>query len=293
MENEINKDLVKHIIRKAVVYDEENQDNFHFSIKILMNMLDRRGSNLARDKFLKRLFKKMVDENDIIQKKKIQYEIIISILSKEKLSRTPLDINILFHFLTDRYHFFKRLRDDMDNEKLLALIRVINYKNYNSGETLINYGDEGYRFYIVLNGRVGIYKHRMIEKEMSYKEYLQYYHNIKFVEKNELKSKRLEDKNEDYLISKALDNLNANTLHLKKTFFIEEEELIHEMNEGDEIGEIALINKIKTTATVKTLESSDIAYIDKSDYNNVIRLLEEKKFQLKVQNLKKNYVIIT
>jgi hypothetical protein len=135
------------------------------------------------------------------------------------------------------------------------------------------------------------------EGKNALKEFVIYLSTIKYKEKNEFKLSRVEDANRNIanigLIK--LGNYEYTKLqdfNVKKNYFIEEEILFGEKKEGDEFGEIALIKKTTRTATIKALNTCQIASIEKYDYNMIIRRLEERKFNTAVEDFRKGYRLI-
>ena len=106
---------------------------------------------------------------------------IYSILEKSKLSRTKIEIRILTEYLSSKFEYFKKLRTQ-DALKCEKLVSVLNIESFKENAPIINYGEEGDKFYIVLEGTVGVYKPIYIEKIMSVNENYSYMTNIKFQE---------------------------------------------------------------------------------------------------------------
>jgi CRP-like cAMP-binding protein len=278
--------------RGALTLDPINQERFASNIKILEKNIDKRPTELLKEKNLKDEFKR--NEESTVAKKVSQYIIIKSILSKEKITRTKPEIKLLSNYMCDKYLFFRKLREHSDNDKLEACLKVLNYESVKTGINLIHFNDLGQKFYIVLNGRVGIFKHKLIEEEMYEREFVEYLHKIKYLEKNENKLRRVEEKNMDHLFLAKLYDYDPSKINNnnRKIYNIEIEEKITEKTNGEEFGEISLVQRIKTTATVRTITDCDIAYISKNDYNHIIREIEEKKFHSKIEDFKKNFSIL-
>jgi CRP-like cAMP-binding protein len=282
--------------RKGLNLDNDEKNLMVKKIDILANNLDKRPSTLLKEKSLGE-FKRGPEELDFSTKRFIQFKTIMTILQKPKLERTKTDIKILSQFMCDRYSFFKKLREESDNDKLEACLKVLNYERFEENTNIINYGEIGDKFYIILTGTIGIYKHKIVKQELTMKQFMEYLQKIKYKEKNELKLKRVEDANVEGNISliRVFDydpNRLVNTVNYRKIYNIEVEEFVGEKCEGEEFGEVALAQKINRTATVRTQTYCDILSIERTDYNLIIRELEEKKFNGKIEGLRKNYPII-
>lgn len=222
---------------------------------------------------------------------------VVELLNKNKKERNKMDIKILASILTERCNFFKKLKEESDNDKIEALSGVMNLEIYNDGDYIINFGEEGSKFYIIIEGRAGVYKPHLGEKNMSLKEFVIYLNTLKFKEKNEFKLTRVEEANRN-LANIAVIKLGnyeytkLQDINVRKNYFIEEEILIEEKQEGDEFGEIALIKRTTRTATIKAINTCKLATIEKHDYNMIIRRMEERKFNTAIDDFRKGYRLI-
>ena len=233
-------------------------------------------------------------KSTIEKQREISTEHILQILIKPRSTRNILENKILGEYLSQKYDYFKRLKES-EPSKLEKICKFINYETFSPKETIINYGEPGDKFYIVFNGLVGVYKPIYIEKIMSLNEFYSYMLYLKKMNKI-YKMKRIMEKNKHL-------NLDLNILSLtpedsyymrkKLTFIIEEDEKLGEFSNGFSFGEIALIKKTKRNATVISIKHSSLLSIEKFDYNNVIRRLEEKRLEKEIYKFKINYPFLT
>ena len=152
--------------------------------------------------------------------------------------------------------------------------------------------EEGDKFYIVLEGTVGVYKPIYIEKIMSVNEYYSYMINIKFQENNYLKLRRITEKNAHLNFDlDVLEKLDPDSYYMRKRlkFYVEENDKLGEFGSDFAFGEIALIKRTKRNATIIALQPSKLLSIDKYDYNKIIRELEEKRLEKVLEEFKRNY----
>ena len=216
---------------------------------------------------------------------------IYSILEKSKLSRTKIEIRILTEYLSSKFEYFKKLRTQ-DALKCEKLVSVLNIESFKENAPIINYGEEGDKFYIVLEGTVGVYKPIYIEKIMSVNEYYSYMINIKFQENNYLKLRRITEKNAHLNFDlDVLEKLDPDSYYMRKRlkFYVEENDKLGEFGSDFAFGEIALIKRTKRNATIIALQPSKLLSIDKYDYNKIIRELEEKRLEKVLEEFKRNY----
>lgn len=227
-------------------------------------------------------------------KKIYQKEHILELLAKPKLQRTKIDIRNISEYLANKYDFFIKLKETSDVLKLEKICSVLNLERFAPGEEIINYGEEGDKFYIVLEGLVGVYVPIYPQKRMMINDYVDYMKQIIQREQNELKYQRINEKNAECKIDIQLliSISSTSTLAAGKremNFFIEEYDKLGEFGDGFKFGEIALIKKTARNATITAISSTQLLTIEKSDYNKSIRELEEKRLEKQLNDFKCNY----
>ena len=224
------------------------------------------------------------------KQREISYDHVIQILIKPRNSRNLLENRLLAEYLSNKFEYFKKIKIS-EPSKLEKLCKVLNYETFSAKETIINYGETGEKFYIVFNGQIGVYKPIYVEKDMSLNEFYSY---MMYLKNNNqiLKMNRIMEKNQHLNIDlTVLAGTPENSYFMRKivTFIMEENEKLGEFTNGFTFGEIALIKKSKRNATIIAIKNSALLSIEKYDYNNVIRRLEEKRLEKEIYKFKINY----
>ena len=225
-----------------------------------------------------------------LKKRNYNSDYIMELLQKEPMQRTKIENRILSEHLTEKYEFFKKFKKEPSI--LEKLVSVLHFEIFKAKEIIIKFGEEGDKFYILLHGKVILYKPTYTEKRMTLKNYLLYLHNIRNEEKDDSKLKRLLEKNSHLqldmpkLLSLPISNINPKK---NVSVFIEEDEKFGEFTDGFSFGDIALIKKTTRNATIKAKKLSKLVSIHKNDYNKIIRELEEKRLEKVLNKFKKNY----
>ena len=224
------------------------------------------------------------------KQREISYDHVIQILIKPRNSRNLLENRLLAEYLSNKFDYFKKIKTS-EPSKLEKLCKVLNYETFSAKETIINYGETGEKFYIVFNGQIGVYKPIYVEKDMSLNEFYSY---MMYLKNNNqiLKMNRIMEKNQHLNIDlTVLAGTPENSYFMRKivTFIMEENEKLGEFTNGFTFGEIALIKKSKRNATIIAIKNSALLSIEKYDYNNVIRRLEEKRLEKEIYKFKINY----
>ena len=221
------------------------------------------------------------------------FERVIFLLSKPRKERTVQNNKIIGEYLSNKFTYFKKLKDQSDYEKLGKLVSVLNYEIFEKDSKIINCGDEGDKFYVLLEGLVGIYKPFPKEVEMSFRNYVEYLCHARDEESNYAKFKRiiLQNPEVDHFSLKRInfDYTQIKQSHKKKVFILEEDKKLAEFGGGFAFGEMALIKREPRNATIIALDHCKLVSIDKIDYNKIIREIEEKRLGHVIREFKNNF----
>ena len=232
------------------------------------------------------------------QKPKLSYKLskseqlknlIFEILSKDSNSRNSQELLIVGDYLLKNYDYFKNLKNNSTQIKMEKIAKICKLEKFKPNETIIVYGDIGNKFYIVLEGQVGVFLPEYYEKELTPFEYFKLLEKIKRVDK--FKYERLKSKNNQI----SFDNINMNVLYNSKfmknkiKLFLEKNDKKGEYGEGFTFGDIALLKQSTRNATVKSLINTICISIDKSDYIGAIKEIESKKLLKDIDLFKKKY----
>ena len=238
-------------------------------------------------------------ENIEVQKKKKKlnyqlnnYENIELIFPKKLFKNETITNESLSEYLSSNYPFFEYIKNFGGIEKLNQLIEVLNFEVFEKNQTIINYGDECEKFYILINGLIEIYKVKPKIVEISLRDYIKYLSKIKDYEKNNSKLERIINQNPDinnYDIKKKKFNYRDIQDKRKFTVTLEENFKVAEFESNFTFGEIPIIKKEPMEQTIIALKKTIIATIDKNEYNKLIRDLEENRITEKVNNFKIKY----
>ena len=219
---------------------------------------------------------------------------IITLLQIDKDMKTSNDIKDLKDYLTSHYDYFRNLFRQSE-ERFLKLIPLLRYELFKANERIMNFGDEGDKCYILLKGTVGIYKPFPVTKSMTLRKYVEYLDKVKNEERNKSKFERLLnynskiDKNQLYLIDFDYNKIPKYSLPLD--IVLEEERELAKGKDGISFGEMALIKNEPRNATIIALENCSLISIEKSDYNKIIKDLEEQRIIKELSTFKGKYPI--
>ena len=239
----------------------------------------------------KQLYSKIIKEEEDDQIIKNEFDYILSLLKKPKKDRSKTDKLQIQSYLVSHIDYFKTLSSQIDKDTFLKLISNINYHSYGKDTRVMNFGEEGERFYIILRGSVTMYKPFPKEKLFSLREYVQYLVNVRDKEKNITKFNRIQDYNSKINKYKLLSidyDYTKLPESIKTPFVIEEEREIDNLYQGEIFGEIALIKNELTSSSVITAEPCDMISIEKSDYSK-IKDVEEQRINNKLVDFRNEF----
>ena len=229
-----------------------------------------------------------------IQRENEKLNYIIDLLKIDKDLKTQKDIEELKDYLTSHYDYFKNLLKQSE-ERFLKLIPLLRFEIFQPNKRIINFGDQGDKCYILLKGRVGIYKPFPVNRAMTLRNFVEYLNKVKNEERNDSKFERLLnynskiDKNYLYLIDFDYKRIQKYSKPL--VIVLEEERLLAEGKEGISFGEMALIKNEPRNATIVALEKCSLISIEKHDYNKSIKDAEEQKIIKQLSSFKDKYPI--
>ena len=130
---------------------------------------------------------------------------------------------------------------------------------------------------------------------MSIKEYVEYLNTIEKKDPSNITRDRIIEKNNHILIdiksfldipSEALDDQE------KHNIFVEIFEKVFESKDGFTFGEAALLHKQRRNATVRAEKFCKLIYIDKQDYNKVMKESEKKRIDDEVKYFVDKFILL-
>ena len=237
---------------------------------------------------------KEIETQRNIKKENAKLNHIITLLQIDKDLKTQKDIKELKDYLSSNYDYFKNLFKQSE-ERFLKLIPLLRYEIFQPNEHIMNFGDEGDKCYILLKGKVGIYKPFPVTKSMTLRTYVEYLDKVKNEEKSQSKLERLLNYNSKidkaYLYLIDFDYKRIQKYSKPLDIVLEEERLLAEGKKGISFGEMALIKNEPRNATIIALEQCSLISIEKNDYNKIIRDLEEHRIIKELSSFKEKYPI--
>ena len=218
--------------------------------------------------------------------------------SKHPNKRTIEDINHIMN-LTSNVPFLRKITEEKNSDFIhREACKYFKLQYFQRGEFVINFGEMGDEFYIILRGKVGVYMpHKLIKSKNTFtdKEIVRSL-TKRFLEPDETIHPEI-IKAEEYLkqifesqlivqlnILKHVD-IKINLKFIKEYGKIEEMKEVSQLKEGDNFGELALINDKPRAASIMCKEFCIMAYLSKSEFSRILgkealRVLEEKALYL-------------
>ena len=249
----------------------------------------------------KRKIKSLINESklslkNILNNESNNKEYIYTILEKNPKNRKEKDIINVADYLSKNYQYFQNIKGD-SKLKVENLAKIARIKICYPGESIIRYGEIGDKFYVVMEGKIQIYKPMYEGVQMTPNEFIKYMNNIQLIEKDEDKYSRLKEfnKNKNFDLDKYMNYApNTNVMNTKRDVFIEKLELMGSYGEGFSFGELSLIRNEKRNATIKCSNEDNNKYtvllsIGKESYNRALKEYQEKKLLKDIENFIKTY----
>ena len=221
---------------------------------------------------------------------------VIYILKKHKKERINRDIKILNDYLSVKLDYFKKLKKESDPYQYEKTLSVLKYEEVKQGKNIVTYDEDGDKCYILLEGQISIYKPMYTNIPMTLREYISYLKDCDMKDPSTITSKRIMAKNNHIefdiyqLMKTSISSLNS----LEKfNIFVEKFEKVYEAKDGFSFGESALLHKQKRNATVKAENLCKLIYIDKYDYNRILKEIEKKRIDEEIQEFIKKFIFFS
>ena len=239
--------------------------------------------------------KETAKATNIKKANELELKKIIELIQKPEEQRVKSEIKLIQRYLVNNIQYFKKMSEESDkNERISKIVQILNYEKFKKDEYIINYGEIGDKFYIILSGSVSIYKPSPKNASMTLSDYVKYLVNIRDVEKNQLKFERIQnynskiDRDKLILIKYNPDKLPYSSK--KISVFIEEQRYLNSLRAGDSFGEMALIkNETRNADVIVDAEECILGSVDKIDYKKIIKDIEEQKINTKLKEFKMDF----
>lgn len=214
---------------------------------------------------------------------------VLAILTKNKKLRMDIENRMVADYLSKKFKYFKNIKDEY-KLGLLRLIPVLKYDKIKKDQTIINIGDENNNLYVIFEGSVMVYKQikqRANKPLYSIMNYLKNLYNKDKERYNYIvkKNKNL-DLDFDDLIKRDFKQEGMNKIY---NFYYEQLEEIGTFSEGYSFGENELIKKTNREVIIKTVTDCKLLYLNKFDYNRILKTREEIALEKKADKFIKNF----
>ena len=216
---------------------------------------------------------------------------VIEILSKNKNLRMDMENRKVADYLSNKFNYFKNIKDEY-KFGFLKLIPFLKFDVIKKDKTIIDIGAENNNLYIIFEGSVMVFrefKRRANKPLHKIRDYLKDLYN-KDKERYDYivkKNKNL-DLNFDNIIKDDYEPEGMNKVY---NFYYEELEEIGTFSEGYSFGEPTLTKKTNREVVIKAVTDCKLLYLNKFDYNRILKTPEEKALEKKADKFIKNFPI--
>ena len=268
----------------------ENASNFSYKLN---PQIIKTSKQIRKISFLKNKRNALFPYDD--EEIEINKDYVYEFLRKAPGARTFKDLQNVAEYLSKNYKYFSKIKKEEGTKKLENITKICRLEFFKKGSTIIKLGDIGEKFYIVMEGKVEIYKPKFIEINESPKNFLKLLQKIKDNDVDIEKYNRIKNKNAQ-IFNKLPLEINDNNIHkgfdimeLKQLFFYEIDEKMGEYGIDFTFGDIALIKRARRNATIKAKEDCCCLTITNMEYNRVIFEYQKKILGKEIESFIKTY----
>ena len=269
----------------------ENTSNFSYKLNPQVVKTNRQIKKIS---FLKNKRNAIFPHND--EEIEINKDYVYEFLRKAPGARTFKDLQKVAEYLSNNYKYFSNIKEEEGTKKLENITKICRLEFFKKGSTIIRFGDIGEKFYIVMEGKIEIYKPKFIEINESPKIFIKLLEKIRDDEVDIEKYNRIRNKNAQIFSKLPLENNNNNNIHkgfdimeYKQLFFYEIEEKMGEYGMDFTFGDIALIKRARRNATIKAKEDCYCLTITNIEYNRAIFEYQKKMLGKEIESFTKTY----
>ena len=277
-------------INKPSLFGEKTQDDYKIQKKSTLSFNKKQNH---RSFFLNLLKKRNLIKK--ILKKEISIERVIELFSKDNNLRTSIENKEIGIYLSNKIDFFKKIKEEDGWSKLDKVINICHLKKYINDDIIINYEEKESKVFLLLKGKIGIYKPIFVEKTMALKEFLQILNSIENKENNFTKYNRIKEKNkENSLDISFYEKMNNNEGVMLQffDFLLEDYEKIGNISEGQLFGAKIYENKNKNNISDKTIKSekeSIVVFFEIEEFRKILKRYEGKKYIKEIEKFKDDF----
>ncbi|EAS00751.1 cyclic nucleotide-binding domain protein (macronuclear) [Tetrahymena thermophila SB210] len=189
-------------------------------------------------------------------KKQLDMKQVTRILKTPSESRTLKQCTELLEIVGD-LQFFKEYNSNPSTANVPKLCcKYMEIEKFNEADIVFEFGSVGNKFYIVLQGSVGVF----VKKPQS----------VLDKEKEEKKDDKKKEAQQDAVVDPLADFM-----------------CVKELGDGSAFGELALLNNKPRLATIKTLRETHVATLSKENFNKILKEHEEQKIMKEIQFFEK------
>ena len=231
--------------------------------------------------------------------KNLEYEKIYSFFRTDPLIRSKQNIKTIGDFLgMGKNPFFNDLKEK--NSRLLYTVtNCLLLEHYEKDQNLFFENTDIEKYYIVLKGKVTLYKRKIKRKEMTLNDFINYLESVYNLEYDIEKQVYKEIQIKNFSLHKDLNWILSDTFELpddinkteKRYFLIDENVKYYDIINGEPINEISILTSFKETFSAFATEDSYILYLKKHTFYSILHGYLERELEYYIKDLRKSYIL--
>ena len=219
---------------------------------------------------------------------------ILKYFKKDRILRSDLETRTIADYLSlnKKNIFFYTIRK-INKGKLYTLVYNLTLDYYKKNDLIFLYKEPMNKFCIILEGTISLYLPYFIKKNITIKEFLNYFF---YTKKNFQKSFiRVEKKNEsifDSIYQLKINDYNMNCLSdiddmKKQDFYIEEHQNVYNITEGNQVNQISILYNLVQNYNGYAQTDVYLLSLNKSDFLHILRKNIEDELSKEFGKLRK------
>ena len=301
-------------LKRIVLINEDKQEQIQLQNEQYLNSIKTENNLRIYNDFKNKIKRRLIEGNisyenentnefinsiqKYLYKNIMNYDNLISLLTKSKGKMTLHLAKMISEFLSDKFYCFMNIKKTKEAQfKLNEICELLKIEKYSQGEMIYNIDNYENKYMLLLKGTVNAYERYFIIKNMKISEFINYLKDIKNKEYNLIKLYRIIQKNILEETFNSFDIIEKNFFDLsliknyidiseESDFYVEEIRRTPNLVQGDNINKYTNEIHLNQTFNLSSKNNKKGIISSKSSLSEIREFFDKEKGR---QYFRENY----